>query len=145
MAINATCPNCNSKTTQSVAMLVQSGTTTRNTTGVAAGAARGRKGAAVYGSSSTTKSALVARYTPQPKPGYSMGALLLLIGLGSIPGAFAGGPVLLYGVGLAGLVGGLIVIRAVPSSQRAWLAKMEKWSALWVCKKCGHEWTPEAN
>lgn len=142
MAIDSTCPNCSSKTTQSVAMLVQAGTTTRNTTGVAAGASRGRKGGAVYGSTSTTKSALVARYTPSSKPGYGVAAVALIVGIALLPAGFNGAPV--AGVmGAAGVVIGILVARGVPAAQRSWAVKMATLQALWVCKKCGHEWTPQ--
>ncbi len=140
MAIDPTCPNCGSKTTQSVVMLVQSGTTTRNTTGVAVGGIGRRRGGGVHTSTSTTKSSLVASYAPPAKPTRIPAVLAFIVGGPMMVGG-ATNPVLGM-IGLAVVIIGVFQWRKMPARRIEWEKQMERLNALWVCKKCGNEWTP---
>jgi hypothetical protein len=123
-------------------MLVQSNTSTRDTVGVAAASSRGRKAGAVYGSKSVKQTALAAKYTPPSKPGYGVAVIAILIGIGLIPAGFAGGPPTATVMGFAAILIGVFLIRATPAKQRNWQARIDRLSKLWICKKCGNEWTP---
>lgn len=118
-------------------MLVKSGTTIRNTQGVAAGASRRRMGGGVYGSTTTSKSALVATYAPPQRPQGGIYIVAMVVGaIGTLTVALAivGIPLMIYGYRQ---------MKRMPDRVQAWEEDLVRWSNLWVCKKCGNEWTPE--
>lgn len=138
MPIETACPNCNSQTTQRVTMLVASGTTVRKTQGAAMGASRRRSAGGVYGSTTLTKSALVAKFAPPRRP---VGIhYILAIGLGGVLCLFVVGAL----VGIPLIIWGVKQVKRMPARVEAWNAAMVRFNTLWVCKKCGHEWIPEA-
>ena len=138
MAIETNCPNCSSNSTQSVMMLIKTGTTTRKTRGMAAGATRRRMGGAAYGSTSTTKSSLVAQYSSfPPRPVGALPGLLFLVSIGLWVGIFT--------IPLGWMLWRKAKRMLVPlkESQYEWDLAMIRRSKLWICKKCGNEWVPE--
>ncbi|MCL1909182.1 MAG: hypothetical protein FWG12_07455 [Holophagaceae bacterium] len=158
MAIDSTCPNCNSNSTQSVAMLIGHGTFTGKTTGIGVGGAgfSGGLGLGVGVSSQNTKmmSDLAKRYVPPRKPDASI-KYILLVGLAMAAnmlvsvvalsnknfGAILGCGGILFIIPLAIWVG-----RRISKSQRKkiqeWEARVEYLQKLWLCNQCGHEWIP---
>jgi hypothetical protein len=118
-------------------MLVQSGTTVRRTTGVAAGGLGKRRGGGVHSSTSITKSGLVSSYAiPQRPQGF-----VFIVGM--LVGVVASLTLILAIVGIPLAIYCYKQFMKMPARVQTWKEEMERFYNLWVCKKCGHEWTPE--
>lgn len=148
------CPSCQSENTQTIKMVLLSGTSTTNGKIVGVDSS-GDVG--VAGMSSNSKTNLAASLDPGPAPSdnsgagyFGCGGFMALFGILAL--VTAGGEAAGCGGGalLAGFI--LVVVGIVTSEKRAenLKEKMDLWNTRknmadngWICHKCGNIWLPD--
>lgn len=147
--LNTTCPNCGSTNTQAVQVLLAHGTTTGTIKGGGVSLSQGGGlGAHTFSGDTTQKTELAKRFTLEPRPGISWGAMV----------ATAVGGLLLYlsiseKSTLWSVVFGLVTLISVlaffglkaqlPEQIKAWEARAAYLRHAWFCHQCGKDWHNE--
>lgn len=145
------CPQCGAEDTQAIRMLLASGTTHMQSTGIGI-TGTGQIGVAAFGG--TSKSELVRRFDPGPDPtptqgiGAGVGWFAMAVGALIVILAFATGNSEASILGFVGIVLGIYVFARIPSKEenlkatQAWQMKVEVAKSGWFCHRCGAAWTP---
>ena len=148
---NFKCPKCGASDTQSIQMIVKSGTTHTQSTGIGF-TGDGDIGVASFGG--TNKSELAKQFEPGSDPSGERGAVgivawvLIGIGLIEIFACVIAGLSYLSFFGVLFLLAGWYVFLRAPSSEEnakasaVWQQKMDIFNNGWFCHRCGTSWKP---
>lgn len=147
------CPSCQSPDTQSIKMVLLSGSASSKGRAVGVDS---HGDIAVAGMSSQSKTNLVASLEPGPKP--DNGGAILGMGCGVIIG-ISGLPCFAFGIegvvsGIVFLAIGLAIVGGIAAAAgdrrenlarrlAAWEAKVRMAESGWMCHRCGEKWISE--
>jgi hypothetical protein len=102
--------------------------------------------------SNTGEVALAKRYKKEPRPTQFWAVMLVMLGVliavGTVIEVIIKPTLADVGIGIMvpciGMVGvGIWGVAVAKKRKQAWNAYLVATRDLWLCKKCGHEWTPQ--